>query len=1205
MGELVGRRDGADVGVPQVWSEALGKVLARLDDRVGGLAEAVENYVLTGSPESALAKVEKIHSAAGTLVVHPYQFGEYDETYKALQAGSGSVPDDVLLRWARVLEAAWQSAGYYAAFEPVGGGRWAEALLVHLTLIGSAPTDRLPVELPVDHEQLERMLALTGADPSDLLVQAFRHSANRHAADRRASLRSLIGFEAAVRRHADVLRTAMTGRRVADQLAALEVLGPLSPELLSLFPAELARMATSSSAQVRSQAAAPIAKIDAVEPLKAIAAGGKPDERREALRLLRSRSDAGLKEWARDQATADRSLAVRALAEEWDQAGAETEVPGVGVSGIAGVEVPAIDWKVPVTDELRAHLLRFQTALNSSVDRVNSSHQAQVQGWSQRRLDDEALASLIEALEAGRPPVHSQTIAGIWEYSFDQTAEHLLVSPLLGPAGLTILLNHLGLLSSYGHLTNLAVRAFNALHGVSGSPTFLELSTMLDQMGADGPKIVFGDYSRVYHVLGQGWPDEDIAPFVLLNLTLVTEALTPNPSGSSLTNLSPLAAFRALATLPSTPPLVVDALFALALGSRKTEHGPAQEALARVPGIGDRVVTALSDGKADVRTAAAQWLPRLGHSAAVPALEAAVAREKKDVPKGAMLDALQAFGQPVEKYLTPESLAKQAAAGLAKGLPKELGWLRWEAVPAVRWADSGEAMAPEVLKWFVVQAVKAKSPEPNVILRKYCSLLDPVDREAFGQYLLEAWLAEDLRPVDHDEAHRLAEQEAQWAHSYGGGGGLSVAELTARYLPSMAGRPAGSAIGAKGVLAVAAACAGERAAAPVARYLKEWYGMRAAQGKALIAMLGWIEHPGATQLMLSIGSRFRTKSFQEEATRQAEALAERKGWTLGELADRTIPAAGFDESGVIELSYGDRTFTAVLLPSLTVELRSSDGRKISALPAPRQSDDEERVKASKKALTLAKKELKAIVQLQTARLYEALCTERTWRFDDWQLYLNRHPVVRHLTQRLAWVATTADGATVVRPLDDGTLTDVNDEEVSLPPDAMLAIAHDSLLDEATVQAWQEHLADYEVAPLFQQFGKGTFTLPEDQAGVRASTDFEGHLLEAFALRGRAGKLGYTRGLTEDAGWFYTYEKRFPTLGLTAVVEFTGNPLPEENRTVALKNLRFVRTVQGGEPSTLQLGEVPSVLLSEAYNDVRLMAADGTGFDPEWEKKSEY
>jgi hypothetical protein len=175
----------------------------------------------------------------------------------------------------------------------------------------------------------------------------------------------------------------------------------------------------------------------------------------------------------------------------------------------------------------------------------------------------------------------------------------------------------------------------------------------------------------------------------------------------------------------------------------------------------------------------------------------------------------------------------------------------------------------------------------------------------------------------------------------------------------------------------------------------------------------------------------------------------------------------------------------------------------------------------------------------------------------------------------------------------------------MPPDAVIAIAHDSLLDDSTVQAWQQHLDDYEVAPLFQQFGKGTFTLAAENADATDSTDFAGHLLEAFALRGRAGKLGYTRGAAQDAGWFYEYEKRFPTLGLTAVVEFTGNPLPEQNRTVALKALRFQRNVPGGTTVNLRLGEVPAVLLSEAYNDVRLMAADGSGFDPDWQNKSEY
>lgn len=438
--------------------------------------------------------------------------------------------------------------------------------------------------------------------------------------------------------------------------------------------------------------------------------------------------------------------------------------------------------------------------------------------------------------------------------------------------------------------------------------------------------------------------------------------------------------------------------------------------------------------------------------------------------------------------------------------------------------------------------------------------------------------------------------------------GKSVEELTAHYLPGFLRQPAGSAIGSKGLLAVAAACAGGDAAAPVGRYLKEYYGTRAAQGKALIAMLAWIEHPAATQLMLSVGSRFRTKSFQDEATRQAEALADRKGWTLAELADRTMPGGGFDETGVMELNYGSRVFSARLLSDFRIELSNPDGKKIAALPDPRQDDDAEQAKDAKKAFSAAKKQLKSIVELQTDRLYEALCTGRDWSFGDWDDYLNRHPVVRHLVQRLVWSARDGEGRAIAtfRPLADGSLSDHEDNAVVLPRDARVRVAHDSHLPAADVAAWQQHLLDYEVASLFQQFGKGGYVLPADKDKATLVEDFEGHLIEAFSLRGRAGKLGYTRGSTEDGGWFMTYEKRFPTLSLVAVIEFTGNPLPEENRTVALINLSFASS-QGNawQRNALTLSDIPAVLLSECYNDLRLIAAEGTGFDPEWRKKSEY
>jgi hypothetical protein len=162
------------------------------------------------------------------------------------------------------------------------------------------------------------------------------------------------------------------------------------------------------------------------------------------------------------------------------------------------------------------------------------------------------------------------------------------------------------------------------------------------------------------------------------------------------------------------------------------------------------------------------------------------------------------------------------------------------------------------------------------------------------------------------------------------------------------------------------------------------------------------------------------------------------------------------------------------------------------------------------------------------------------------------------------------------------------------------------MDAEAVNTWQQHLVDYEIQSLFQQLGKGSYALPEGKQKQDTITDFEGHLLESFALRGRALKLGYTRGPAEDGGWFYLYQKNFPTLGMKAQIEFTGGPLPEENRTVALKSLSFASNKESaGYGASMPLSKVPKILLSECYNDLRLLSAAGTGFDPEWEKKSEY
>jgi hypothetical protein len=380
-------------------------------------------------------------------------------------------------------------------------------------------------------------------------------------------------------------------------------------------------------------------------------------------------------------------------------------------------------------------------------------------------------------------------------------------------------------------------------------------------------------------------------------------------------------------------------------------------------------------------------------------------------------------------------------------------------------------------------------------------------------------------------------------------------------------------------------------------------------------------------VLLSIANRFRTKAVRQAAAEHVQALADREGWTIDELADRTIPDAGFerprDDNGqptgteaVLTLDYGPRKFLVKLNDDLAPVITTTEGKVLKSPPAAGKQDDPEKAKAARKAFTDAKKTVKEMVRRQTERFYEALCTQRTWRLEDWRRYLAEHPIVGRLCVRLAWsaFAPAADGAGerflgCFRPLEDGSLTNEKDEEVRLEDSTLIRLAHTCNTPPEVGAAWVQHFEDYDVTPLFPQFGRETYMLPEAKRKETEIKDFAGHQLTTFKLRGKATKLGYLRGEAEDGGCFYLYRKPFPSLGLQAVIQFTGSCLPEMDVAAALESLYFTNikgdkeSVSTWEPQMLPLGKVPSVLLSECYNDIRQIAAEGSGFDAEWKKKS--
>jgi len=1121
----------------------LSKELEPLGEIRTGLSRDAVRFVATGAGEPVLEEIAQHRGRASDLLSTGESREAGDRLLESLRPGQAGAA----VRLARLYEAASRQVtqGTRALDAlPAEVPAWLDIFL--LLSVGFSLNRHGRERIgKVDLALIEEMLAAEG-HPRDLMVRAFLEiDAKDLAATWTARvLNSVPGWDRALGRHPERVREALARKEAKRRVQALELIADSEADLQP-FATEIAELATSPAKSVRELATVLLGKIS------------KPAEPAPAPK-------------------------------------AEFDLP----------PLPPVDVNAPLGQEVRQ-------ALEACYRELHAERNPHDPAWlPSPDVVDAAFRMLQMATWADPVPPQLRLLGG------DDPIHRFLAHPGLK------LIHAMRFLFLYTTLSRKEWHGWWVLQWLghfytSHEPRFSlrELAAVFRAVGLAESNVEHMFLARTFWMtISFELEPESVWPFFAERPEALERALAATDEWAEDRRRN---ALEALGMFPRLPRRLAPRVWDVALNGAKKDRPRAQACLDREPDRDEKLIAFLAGSRAEVRAGAAEWLGRLASQedipAAVPALKAALGKEKQEAAAGAMMLALERLGVPPAEIVDFDHLLAEARKGLKKGAPAGLSWLGFETLPTVRWRESGELVESEVIHWLIVQSHKLGSPEPGTRLRYLATYFRPEDAEALGQHVLDAWIAWDSVGHTPDEAHahaaQMAPQYVQWAQRFPAElKSLTEEEYYRQLYTARLMEPRGSAIKEKGILAVAAAGCGGRAAAAVERYLKRFYGTRAAQCRALLQMLAWADHRSAAQVLLATSARFRTPGIRQEAERLVQALAERKGWTVDQLADRTIPTAGFDESCELVLDYGGRTFTAKLGEDWSVVLTNEEGKEVKALPDPRQDDDEEKAKEAKKALSTARKEIKDVLRLQKDRLYEAMCTQRSWPFEDWDEFLNRHPVVRRYCQRLVW--SVWDGETLAatfRSLEDGTLTDAEDEEVRPGPQAMVRLAHSCVMPRETAAAWLRHFADYKVQPLFAQLG-GAWMPPEELKRTAELAEFQGWMLEAFALRGRATKLGWTRGPAEDAAIFSTYQKHFPGVGLTALLEFTGNMLPEENRTVALTTLSFHTSAEQtsgySAPSPpLPLGEVPAVLLSECRNDLAAIAAQGPGFDPEWEKKT--
>jgi predicted DNA-binding WGR domain protein len=197
--------------------------------------------------------------------------------------------------------------------------------------------------------------------------------------------------------------------------------------------------------------------------------------------------------------------------------------------------------------------------------------------------------------------------------------------------------------------------------------------------------------------------------------------------------------------------------------------------------------------------------------------------------------------------------------------------------------------------------------------------------------------------------------------------------------------------------------------------IRTWPGesqhQRAVTGLDVLATIGT---DVALMHLHGIAQKLKFKGLQEKAREKIDQIAEARGLSADELADRLVPDLGLDDDGSLTLDFGPRRFRVVFDEALKPQVKEEGGKVLADLPKPRKDDDADKSAAAVETWKALKKDAKTIAQQQVLRLELAMCARRRWSPDVFQRFLVEHPLVRHLVLRLAWGAYDATGALLAR-----------------------------------------------------------------------------------------------------------------------------------------------------------------------------------------------
>lgn len=268
---------------------------------------------------------------------------------------------------------------------------------------------------------------------------------------------------------------------------------------------------------------------------------------------------------------------------------------------------------------------------------------------------------------------------------------------------------------------------------------------------------------------------------------------------------------------------------------------------------------------------------------------------------------------------------------------------------------------------------------------------------------------------------------------------------------------------------------GDEAARTLAARVRVWGKTAPARAKWGLDVLAAIGSDLALMHIHDISSRVKQKGLKTHAAEVIAQIADARGLTPVELADRLVPTFDLDRRGRLRLDYGPRHFDVGFDEQLSPIIYDEAGKVRKSLPKPAAQDDADMAARAIATFKDLKKDVKAIASQQIARQEHALVTSRRWTGQDFVLFFLEQPLMFNLTHRLLWGRYEGDRLVEPFRVDPSLECFTLDDQKVVLDDATVGLVHPLQLDPAQLVAWREAFIEDEVIQPFEQLAREHFS----------------------------------------------------------------------------------------------------------------------------------